>query len=429
MDAKTRPLAWGLILAALLSVARPAREQDLSEYIPQGVPGYDTVANPVLARPRPLYDPIGIRLGSFVLHPRLDLGLGYDSNLFGSTPPRGSALFGTHASLLAGSDWSQNSVGAYFGVDDLRSPGVPNQSRTDWTGSAGGTFDLGTDRLTLAAAHLSLHQDRTAIDALPTDGPVPYQVNDFRATYLHAFNRLALTPNLELSTYRFGSATIMGTPAPQSDRNRNLFQAGIAASYALAGSSNLVVVLRGLDTIYTAPQPGAPSRNSTGFVALTGFERDDPVWRWRILFGWEQRNFAAPQFRSHGAPVAQADIAFSPSGLTTITGTLARTIEDAAQEGVAGYTYTTARLTIDHEYMRNVLLQGFASVQHAAFLQGGGVQTSFTLGGSVTWLINRRLRLTATEAFTDLISVQGQSAPTGGSYVRNVTVLTLGFGL
>jgi hypothetical protein len=146
----------------------------------------------------------------------------------------------------------------------------------------------------------------------------------------------------------------------------------------------VLFVLRGTDTNYTMPQPGAPSRNSTGGVALVGVERGDGVWDLQLLLGWEQRDFAAPQYHAHGAPATQVVVTWSPSGLTTVTGTLSRTIEDAAQEGVAGYTNTAARLVVDHEYLRNVLLNGFASLQHAAFLQGGGTQTLYSLGGGVT---------------------------------------------
>ncbi|HSU06706.1 MAG TPA: outer membrane beta-barrel protein, partial [Acetobacteraceae bacterium] len=321
------------------------------------------------------------------------------------------------------------SIGAFVSIDDLRSLNIPSQSRTDWTGSLGGTLDIGRDRLTLAAAHLSLHQDRTAVDALPTDQPVAYEVNDFRLNYSHTFNRLSLIPSLELTSYRFASTTIMGVSTPQADRDRDVLQGGMAASYELAPQRNLVVVLRGLGSLYTAPAPGAPTRNSSGLIALTGIDYSGSDWGLRLLFGWEQRQFAAPQYQAHGAPVAEADASWSPTGMTTLTATLARTIEDAAQEGVAGYTYTTAHLTIDHEYLRNVLLRGFAGVQRADFLQGGGTQTSYTLGAGVTWLLNRRMRVSGTEVFTDLRSSHGQSASVGGSYVRSITLLTLGFGL
>src|SRR5262249_25039589 len=156
-----------------------------------GVPGYGTAPGVTVAsRQRPSFDPIGARTGSFVLHPQVDEGLGYDSNIFGSgNRAPGSWLVGTHPSLLVGTDWSPNSIGAYVGASALRYLDQPRQSYTDWTASLGGAVSVGRDQLTVAAAHLQLHQPRTDLDALPSDTPVAYQVNDVRASYLLSWGR------------------------------------------------------------------------------------------------------------------------------------------------------------------------------------------------------------------------------------------------
>ena len=55
----------------------------------------------VASRARPDFDPPGVRVDSFLLHPQLEEGLGYDDNVFGSSSGRrGSWLVGTHPSLL-----------------------------------------------------------------------------------------------------------------------------------------------------------------------------------------------------------------------------------------------------------------------------------------------------------------------------------------
>jgi hypothetical protein len=43
--------------------------------------------------------------------------------------------------------------------------------------------------------------------------------------------------------------------------------------------------------------------------------------------------------------------------------------------------------------------------------------------------MNRRMRLSGTETFFDMRSVQDTSTQIGGSYLRSVTLLTLGLGL
>ncbi len=120
---------------------------------------------------------------------------------------------------------------------------------------------------------------------------------------------------------------------------------------------------------------------------------------------------------------------WSPSGLTTVTATVTREIEDAAQEGNAGYTFTGARVVLDHEYLRNVLLQVSAGAQRASFLQGGGQASDYSVGGGVTWLVNRHMRLSATYDFTDQRGSRSPTVPTTGNYTRSIGLLTLRFGM
>jgi hypothetical protein len=403
----------------------------LSSYFPAGVPGFGTAPGVTVAsREHPEYDPLGTRLGSFVFRPRIDEGLGYDDNVFGGTPKRGSWILGTHPSLLVNSDWSRDSIGGYLGVDDLRYLDQPQQSRTDWTASLGGTLAVGRDELTLAVAHLALHQDRTELDALPTDQPVAYQVNDVRAGYTIALDRLSITPSLEFSTFRYENTTILGASTPQAYRNRDVVQGAVTTRYELMPQRNLLVVIRATGSDYVDPQPGQPTRNSTGYQALVGFSDDsDAVWRYRVLVGWEVRNFAASQFGSHQAPLAEAELIWNPSGMTTVTGSLTRSIEDAAQEGIAGYTYTSARLTLDHEYRRDVLLRFSAGVQSADYLQGGGRSDGFTVGAGVSWLLNRQMRLSVDYNFTDQRGTSNPTLLTTGSYTRSIGLLSLRYAL
>jgi hypothetical protein len=403
----------------------------LSSYFPAGVPGYGTAPGVTVAsRERPEFDPLGTRIDGFIVRPQIEEGLGYDDNVFGGASRLGSWILGTHPSLLVNSDWSRDSIGGYISADDLHYLDQPQQSQTNWTASLGGTLAVGRDELTLAVAHLSLHQDRTELDALPTDAPVAYQVDDVRAGYTIALDRIALTPSLDLSTYRYDSTTILGVPTPQAYRNRDVLQGAITTRYQLTPERNLLLVVRALGSNYVAPQAGQPTRNSTGYQALVGLGDDsDAVWRYRVLFGWEVREFAAAQFGSHQAPLAEAELIWNPSGLTTITGSLTRSIEDAAQEGIAGYTDTSARLTLDQEYRRNVLLRVSAGVQRADYLQGGGQSNGFSIGAGVTWLLNRHMRLSANYDFTDQRSDSNPTLLTTGSYTRSIGLLTLRFAL
>jgi hypothetical protein len=218
----------------------------------------------------------------------------------------------------------------------------------------------------------------------------------------------------------------MDVPTSQNYRNRNVLAGGVTARYEIMPLQNALVVLRGTDTNYLVSQVGQPTRNSTGFLLLAGLSDDrDAVWRYRLLLGWEQRQFAATAYPTHGAPVAEGELIWSPSGMDTVTATLTRSIEDAAQEGVSGYTYTAGTLIYDHEYARDILLQLTGGVQRADFLQGAGGQTALLFGAGVTWLIDRQMSASATYDFNDQ---QGGSVGTAGPFTRSIGLLTLRFG-
>ena len=184
---------------------------------------------------RPDFDPPGVRVGSFLLRPQWAEGLGYDNNVFGSSDGgRGSWLVGTHPSLLVGSDWSRHSLGGYVGVDDLRYLDQPRQSQTNWTAAVGGALSVGRDQLTVSVAHLGLHQARTELDALPSDTPVAYRVDDIRVGYTIALNRLSVTPSVAFSAFRYDATTIRDVPASQAYRDRDVVQGAVTTRYELS---------------------------------------------------------------------------------------------------------------------------------------------------------------------------------------------------
>ena len=423
-----RPLTWRLLLfGAVIVYAIKATGQDLSSLLPPGVPGFNTSIG-AQKNPDPAYHRLGIPGGTFTLFPEVAASTGYDSNILAASPAAGSALIGTHAELLAKSNWQTDQLGAFASIDNLLTPNEPNQGRTDWTASIGGVKQFQDDALTLGFAHFSTHEDRTALDALPSDAPIPYSVENFRASYALPLGPLTLTPSLDAMLFRFGQASILGVPTSQAYRNRNVVRLGITADFRTAPGRDLIAVAGGLVSEYTAPQPGTPTRNSTGWEILGGIDQTfDGVWRIRLLGGWQERLFSSPAYRDHGAPVAEGDVIWSPTKLIDITATLSRTIEDAAQEGTAAYVATGLRLAAGYQWRRDVWLNAWAGLDRAAYVGSNDKQTAASLGAAATWWLNRRINLNLSETVSEL---RGHAPPpSSGSYTRSVSLLTLGFGL
>ncbi len=400
----------------------------LDSLFPEGVPGYATAPGvTVRSRLHPDDEPLGTRIGGFIVRPLFATSLGYDDNVLGGQKPHGSWLVHNAPSLAFGSDWSRHALGGYFSVDDTRYLSTSSQNRTDGTIAFGGALDIGHDRLTLAATHLAQHESRSQLDALPTDRPVSFTLDNARATYSAPFGRWTLTPAIEISRWHFDNTTIFGQPASQAYRDRTVLQGGATLSYELAPLRNLLLVTRAIGQGYPHTSPGQVSQDSTGYQVLTGMDYDDDaVWHYRVLVGGETRRFSA--FTTRNALIAEADIAWMPTGMTTLHARLGRSMEDASQEGVSGFTYTSARLTIDHEYFRDVLLTASVGVQRAVYLQGGQ-QSGYGIGVGATWLVNRSVRISATYDLTSLGSGGASVQPSAGASTTNLALLMLRLGL
>ena len=418
----------GSFLAMTLAVclAGKATAEILAALLPEGVPGYDTDPGvTVETRLHPEQMPLGLRDGPLVAAPRLDESFGYNSNALPGPYRRGSWQVVTAPMLSLGTGWSRDAIGALFSIEDTRVLALPAQSRTDGTASVGVRLDNGEDQLTIAAAHIARHEDRGALDTIASDSPVAFQVDDVRAAYAMTSGPWSLVPSLEVANWTYGGTTVLGVPADQSFRDRVVLQGGLTVRYELAPLRSLLFVLRGIDQDYTRTPRGQISPDSVSTQMLAGIDYDDDaVWHWRLLVGGETRRFAASAYKTQTNLIAEAGVGWSPSGMTTVNATASRETDAAAQEGVSGLVYTGARLTIDHEYLRDLLLRASIGLQHADFFQGGH-QTGTSAGIGVTWVLNRSLRLSFTYDQTDLHSPHGVPGTPYGGYSRGLGLVTL----
>lgn len=424
-----------------------AAAQNLEQYFPAGVPGYGN--NPgvtVLSRTREDYDTSGVRVGSVIVRPEAEQYVGYNDNVTGTSQASGSPLIETRASLGASTDWARDSLSASVNVDNQVYTSLPNQNLTNWSASVAGSHDFGRDSASLSYTHFNLNQSPSGINSYGLGTPIPFSVNDVRIGYTAPFGRFSLSPNFEATTYGFGSGIVSSVLVDQSFRNRVTLQGGVTARYELSTGRNLLVVVNDYANGYTSIPDGQPTRNNTGVEVLAGIEYSaNGVFRYRILAGFENHVYQNSAYRSRDVPVAQASVIWTPTGLTTVTATALRRIEESNDDTTGGFTFNTGQVVVDHEYLRNILLQGSGGVQYAQYEQGGGTQTIYSAGAGATWLINRNMRLTARYDFsssssssavgvvapqigfttlgTGLVGVNGQF--TSGRYTQNIYMLQL----
>ncbi len=422
-----------LVFVLFVLALRPARAQYVQSLFPSGVPGYDAEGGvTVLSRLRSSYDAEPIRLGDYDIRPEIDETGSYETNVQGGSGASGSSVAVSHAGLSLDSNWSRNSLGAAVSVDDSIYGSLPVDNHVDWTAAIGGSYTLGRGDITAGYAHLAEHSLGTQFGALETSNAVPYSVDDYRASMTTIAGRFSFTPNLDVQTFRFGTATLGGLRVDQAYDDRTLTEGGVTTRFDLGGERGIVLVLQGDQTRYPNTPRGAFNEASSGFIALGGIDyQATGVFRYRVLAGLETRSFTARSFGSQTAPITEASVIWTPTPLTTITDTLSREIESPASADAGDFTYLSNTLTVDHELTRNFLLQAKATVQQADYLSHGS-QDSLSLGLSATWLISKTLRVIASYNYAVVSSPPTASAtgsvtpiPIGGGYTTNVINLTL----
>ena len=426
-----RRTAAAAIAAALLSLGIwPAMADLVDAYFPPGIIGPDAkLGITVNSRERPATDPLGVRVGAFTIRPQIGLASGYDSNPLFNRRAKGSPVIQTTGGVAVTSNSATEPLSGLFTVEDNRFTAVNRQSTTNWTASLGKVIAFGADKMTLTAAHLALHQTGRDLNTANLDRPGAYQINNIRLSYRADRGPFNVLPQVQYTGYRYDDVSISGVRSSQGYRNRDVLEGQLTVTYNYALLRDIAVVLRGASIQYEQGRPGIPPLgatrpDATSVSALAGIDHaSSAVWRYRLLAGVQARQSASPAVKSRVAPIVEANLIFMPSGLTTIGLTAARAVQDAAGEFAAAYTYTEARLAVDHELTRDILLHGHLGVQRAEYEQGGAAETIANAATSVTWLANRNMRVIGSYNFTT------KHSPTGGAISESVAMIRLQLGL
>jgi hypothetical protein len=438
--AQRRWLVAGGALLALAAMPHEGRAQVINDYLEPAIQGDATQPGVTVAsRQHVDYDPTGVRLGLLTVLPTLDESVGYDSDVTATTAARGSVLIDTTAKVIATSKrpddtstLADTSFNAVATLANFEYPDIANQSYTDWSAGVNGTHAFGQDTLFVSASHQNTNQTARDIDVPELNGPIAYRVNDLQASYAVSLGQLVIKPGMDLSWYSYDNGRVLGAPYYQAYRDRTVYYPSIIAKYELSPRRQLLLVVRDANASYTnaaaSAQAGLPLQNFNDVSVLAGITYDlDGVIDFRLLGGYQQRQFSSHQYRTIRAPIVEGATTWTPTELTTVTGTVARYITDTSAEGNAAETITSFRLNIDHELKRNVILTAMAAFASAAYV-GQSSRQLYSVGAIASWRLSRTLRLELADMFSSRrVGDSDVFAPTsppgfgiGQSYNENV---------
>jgi len=398
----------------------------------------------VMRRGRPDYDPLGIRWGSFIIHPSLSVVGTYDSNVFAtantaSTPVKSDFFVTEIPTLSIGSDWNQDAVSLSVSGAFKQYASQTSEDVNNFTTEADGRLDLSNgEYLAIDTIYQLLHEDRSSPNAaISAKNPIEYKVMGADLVYVHQKARLGFRIDNTLTAYDFNNAsTASGATIPENFRDRIEYVVAPRLNYEIVPGYNAFVRVIGNERQYFSQQiGGGPSgenvrRNSHGWEVDAGTAIEiSRITTAEVYVGYLKQYYENPLLKWPSGIGFGANLIWNVTPISTIRASFSQAVAETTLPGASSSLETGVQLTGEHELLRNLLLLASVGFVHDNYQQASPARSDNTFGADVgaRYLLNRNWTATLDVNYSRRDSSAG-NIPTGNySRVQAIASVKLGF--
>ncbi len=359
----------------------------------------------VLTRPRPEYDPIGIRAGTFFFFPQATIVEEYNDNIFATEHDTDSDFItALQPSLSVESDWNNHALNFAAEGDFGLYVDHNSENYQDFAFATDGRLDITREaQLSGGGGASRRHEDRGNPDSdfAAKDPTVYYQYDSF-ATYFQQFGRFSATVDGEFFRRDYDdNESTSGGNINNDDRDRNVYGGGIRGGYEIVPEYEAFVRFDTNDRVYDeTPDDSGENRDSWGYGIVGGLAFDiSGITVGDVFFGYRQQNYGHG-LKNMTGPTGGMALDWNVTPLTTVGARVARTVEETTEVGASGYWATAGTLRVDHELLRNVLLNVSGGVTNNDYEGISRNDYIYRAGIGGKYLINRFLSASLNYVFT-----------------------------
>ncbi|MBX6323935.1 MAG: outer membrane beta-barrel protein, partial [Rhodospirillaceae bacterium] len=368
----------------------------------------------VASRVRPELEPFGVRVGSFLFFPWVTGEEEFNSNIFATPDDEKSDLIHhVEPGFILDSNWNRHRLTLRADADLGFYTDNDSEDFKDYRAGVAGRLDVMRGAyLTGSADYKHLHEERSSPDDVGGSEPTEFDDIALRAAYVQQFGRFRarLLGSFDALDFQDVPAGGGGT-IDNDDRDRYEAEGTLRVGYEIVpdyetyvqGSYNMRDYQRALDD-------NGFNRDSHGFAADAGVEVDfGGILFGDFFVGYRQQEYSDPAFDTIDGLDAGATLTWNVTPLTTVVGTVKRSIGETIQSGSAGYTGTELDLSIDHELLRNLILGLDVTYINRDY---DGIDRSddvYQAGIDANYMMNRNIYVTASYQYTDRRSTVGDA--------------------
>ncbi len=425
-------LAVGLApLAATAQTTEPLLPLPVAPIVPQApaAPGQPTTpGQTVVQRPRPDYDPIGMRVGDFFWFPHAEVDEVYNSNIFALPSPTSDFITELQPGFDLMSSLPRNAINLHAGAAAGFYAQNPTQNTATGFVSADGRLDVDANSGFFGNAQVAhLYTPRTSPNSPGNAAePVTYNSETGAVGYQNSGRRLGYEVDLGVQATQYNPVPLLGGgTASQSSSDSIISQAALRVSYEFIPDYRAYVRASGSVYDYPTPPPSGVSFNSTVYRVDAGLQiLPRHLLYGEVYVGYLTQTFQSSSLPSTSTPDAGALLVWNVTRLTTLNFNGVRTFQTTNPTSTtgAGYLQSLVTASADHELRHNVLLNAYAGYENDSYQGISRNDNVLSAGASIKYLLSRNLYLAGSYGYLQRTS-SGINA--GTPYSQSIVMLRL----
>ena len=343
----------------------------------------------------------GIHVGGFMVFPELEIGERYDDNIFATKNDRESDFYTVISpSVSVESTWSRHGLGlqafgefrhfAQHQTEDTEQGGVNLTGRLDISGA---------DYISEFLSFSREAQERSDPDDTGSRHPPLFNHAIARTRYAHQFSDLELRIDGQMERYNYLAES-------DADRDRTEFAVKPRLSYLLSAHFTPFVEVgyldRNFDSAVNQDGVDADSRTYDATLGL-GFMLD-PALTGEIAVGVFHTEFDDSTLDPITSPLIEGNLSWEVTRLTTVTGSIFHREAVTSTTDNSSQIVSSASVRIDHELLRNVLLDGEVRYRNNDYQSSDRMDNRFDVEVGGSYLLNPNASIALSYRYSNRIS-------------------------
>lgn len=364
----------------------------------------------VRERPHPEYEALGVRLGSFLAYPRVQLDVEHNSNIYAAeTNAVDDVVWRVRPEVSVESNWNQHFLQVYARGAFTRYSDYGSEDTDEYDLGLSGRVDIRRSLTGSGGASFARFAEPRTSQNTPEQSaePIEYDLAQVNAMLERNSGRLKTSVRVDWRNYDYRDGrNLAGLTVEQDDRDRAVSILTLRGDYALSPDTAIFVqgALNARD-YDVASTPALAARDSDGYELLAGANfQVTQLIRGDAGVGYLSQSFDDARFEDVDGFGARARLEWFPTQLTTVTATASRIVEDSVVPGAGGFLSSSVGVQVDHELLRNLILTGQLAYAADKFKGVDREDDRWLAAISGTYLINRHIGLAVTYSYLDQAS-------------------------